>query len=173
MWEEIKENENIKRELRAKNECEECSESQYVVKKWLSGRICERGDVFKSRVNCLNRYRKVSFKNQYHGKQRPSAITIKQPCPFNLNFIELISWIFLKPLPLFILTAFEWAFYKPANFSSWRQLLALGAEFHTHNRAGSLKHKWFISSTSWKPSMTPCGPITGSGAFTALKPEPV
>lgn len=41
VWEEIKENENIKRELRAKNECEECSESQYVAGKWLSGRIRE------------------------------------------------------------------------------------------------------------------------------------
>jgi len=51
VWEEIKENENIQRELRAKNECEECSESQYVVKKWLSGRLWERGDVLKSRVN--------------------------------------------------------------------------------------------------------------------------
>ena len=59
--EKIKENENIKRELRAKNECGECSGSPYAVKKWLSGRIKERRDVFKSRVNYFNRLLENTF----------------------------------------------------------------------------------------------------------------
>lgn len=59
--EKIKENENIKRELRAKNECGECSGSPYEVKKRLSGRIRERRDVFKSRVNYLSRLLENTF----------------------------------------------------------------------------------------------------------------
>lgn len=59
--EKIKENENIKRELRAKNECGECSGSPYVVKKRLSGRIRERRGVFKSRVNYLSRLLENTF----------------------------------------------------------------------------------------------------------------